>query len=163
MTEALQIISILLSIGHAWDGYVLRDRLRYVSLRLRELPLDSGAHGSQLRISQADDDYIPFDYVNFAMHVEKALEQLEQELPYDFRMERAFFHRDGLPGNLWFKSLFAGPAAPSEPESLILPGLQVALRKKDLKLWKEQTRIYKNLLKRLINDSRLVLKKLQKS
>jgi N-acetylated-alpha-linked acidic dipeptidase len=153
----------------------------------------------------ADDDYIPFDYVNYARFVEKTLKQLEQELPDDFRtefiglrelcqewkntagrvqrrlmqipsldtsargeinaiwyrMERAFFHPDGLPGNPWFKNLFAGPGVRSQPEGKVLPGLQIALKAKDLKLWTKQTEIYKNLLKRLIDNSRLVLKKLQ--
>jgi len=158
-----------------------------------------------LALRVAEDDYIPFDYVNYARYVEKTLKRLEQRLPDDFRtefiglkglcrewidtagrvqtrlmqsptldtpargeinsiwyrMERAFFHQAGIPGNPWFKNLFAGPGVRSQPKGKILPGLQVALRKKDLNLWKEQTKIYKHVLKRLIDDSRRVLKRLQ--
>lgn len=79
-----------------------------------------------------------------------------------YRMERAFYHEKGIPGNPWFKNLFAGPVVGAQPENKILPGLQYALRAKDIKMWKEQTEIYKRLLKRLIDDSRQVLKKLKK-
>ena len=181
-----------------WISKVMDPSFKYHSLMTMILGF--------LALRVANDDYIPFDYVNYARHVEKALEQLEQKLPDNFRtefiglkelcqewidkadrvqrqlmqppaldisareeinsiwyrMERAFYHEQGIPGNPWFKNLFAGPSVRAQPESKILPGLQYALRVKDLKMWKEQTEIYKRLLKRLIDDSRQVLKKLKK-
>lgn len=181
-----------------WMSEVMDPSFKYHSMMTKILgPL-------ALRVS--NDDYIPFDYVNYAWYVEKALVQLEENLPDDFRteficlkelcqewkdtadrvqrqlmqppaldisareeinsiwyrMERAFYHKQGIPGNPWFKNLFAGPSVRGQPESKVLPGLQYALRAKDLKLWKEQTEIYKRLLKRLIDDTRQVLKKLKK-
>jgi N-acetylated-alpha-linked acidic dipeptidase len=74
-----------------------------------------------------------------------------------YRLERAFYHDKGLPGNPWFKNLFIGPVAGLENENRNLPGLAQALCLKDLDMWKEQSAIYRSVLKRLINETRQVL------